>query len=37
MKKIQFIFPIMPDGIDPDDLIKQKGKEALLDLLKRKK
>ena len=29
-------FSIMPDGVDPDDYIKQKGKEALLNLLKEK-
>ena len=26
----------MPDGTDPDDYIKQKGKNALLNLLKEK-
>ena len=29
-------FSIMPDGIDPDDYIKQHGKEELLKLLKKK-
>jgi DNA primase len=29
-------FSIMPDGEDPDDYIKQKGKDALLNLLKEK-
>jgi DNA primase len=29
-------FSIMPDGTDPDDFIKQKGKEGLLNLLKEK-
>ena len=29
-------FSIMPDGIDPDDYIKQNGKEELLKLLKKK-
>ena len=29
-------FSIMPDGVDPDDYIKQKGKDALLNLLKEK-
>ena len=29
-------FSIMPDGTDPDDFIKQKGKDGLLNLLKEK-
>jgi DNA primase len=29
-------FSIMPDGTDPDDYIKQKGKDGLLNLLKEK-
>ena len=29
-------FSVMPDGIDPDDYIKQNGKEELLKLLKKK-
>jgi DNA primase len=29
-------FSIMPDGTDPDDYIKQKGKDGLLSLLKEK-
>ena len=29
-------FSIMPDGMDPDDYIKQNGKEGLLSLLKEK-
>ena len=34
--KNKIYFSIMPDGIDPDDLIKQKGKDGLLNLLKEK-
>ena len=30
-------FSIMPEGIDPDDFIKQNGKEGFLSLLKEKK
>jgi len=29
-------FSVMPDGVDPDDYIKQKGKDGLLTLLKEK-
>ncbi len=35
-EKNKIYFSIMPDGIDPDDYIKQKGKNALLNLLKEK-
>ena len=35
MKKIKF-FSILPDGSDPDDFIKQNGKEGLINLLKEK-
>ena len=36
MKKIKIFFSVMPDGLDPDDYIKQKGKDGLLNLLKEK-
>ncbi len=36
-EKNKIYFSIMPDGFDPDDYIKQKGKEGLLNLLKEKK
>ena len=36
MKKNKIYFSIMPDGTDPDDYIKQKGKNGLLNLLKEK-
>ena len=35
-EKNKIFFSIMPDGIDPDDYIKQKGKEGLINLLKEK-
>ena len=35
-EKNKIYFSIMPDGTDPDDYIKQKGKEGLLNLLKEK-
>ena len=35
-EKNKIYFSIMPDGKDPDDYIKQKGKDALLNLLKEK-
>ena len=35
MKKIKFI-SVLPDGKDPDDFIKQNGKDGLLNLLKDK-
>ena len=35
-EKNRIYFSIMPDGIDPDDYIKYKGKDALLNLLKEK-
>ena len=35
MKAIRF-FSIMPEGSDPDDFIKQHGKDGLLNLLKNK-
>ena len=35
-EKNKIYFSIMPDGIDPDDLIKQKGRDGLLNLLKEK-
>ena len=35
-EKNKIYFSIMPDGNDPDDYIKQKGKNALLNLLKEK-
>ena len=35
-EKNKIFFSIMPDGIDPDDYIKQKGKDGLLNLLKEK-
>jgi len=34
--KNKIYFSIMPDGSDPDDFIKQKGKEGLINLLKEK-
>ena len=34
--KNKIYFSIMPDGKDPDDYIKQNGKEGLLDLIKEK-
>ena len=36
-EKNKIYFSIMPDGTDPDDYIKQKGKDGLTDLLKEKK
>jgi len=36
-EKNKIYFSILPDGTDPDDYIKQKGKDALLNLLKEKK
>jgi DNA primase len=35
-EKNKIYFSIMPDGKDPDDYIKQKGKDGLLNLLKEK-
>ena len=35
-EKNKIYFSIMPDGKDPDDYIKQKGKEGLVNLLKEK-
>ena len=35
-EKNKIYFSILPDGTDPDDYIKQKGKDALLNLLKEK-
>tara|TARA_B100000242_G_C43040980_1_gene485684 strand:+ start:554 stop:2341 length:1788 start_codon:yes stop_codon:yes gene_type:complete len=35
-EKNKIFFSILPEGKDPDDYIKQNGKEALLNLLKKK-
>ncbi len=35
-EKNKIYFSIMPDGVDPDDFIKQKGKDGLINLLKKK-
>ena len=35
-EKDKIYFSIMPDGTDPDDFIKQKGKNGLINLLKEK-
>ena len=35
-EKNKIFFSVMPDGMDPDDYIKQKGKAELLNLLKEK-
>ena len=35
-EKNKIYFSVMPDGMDPDDYIKQKGKAELLNLLKEK-
>ena len=35
-EKNRIFFSIMPDGFDPDDYIKQNGKDGLLNLLKEK-
>ena len=35
-EKNKIYFSIMPDGADPDDFIKQKGKDGLINLLKEK-
>jgi len=35
-EKDKIYFSTMPDGLDPDDYIKQKGKDGLLNLLKAK-
>ncbi len=35
-EKNKIYFSVMPDGIDPDDYIKQKGKDGLVNLLKDK-
>ena len=35
-EKQKIYFSIMPDGVDPDDYIKKKGKEGLINLLKDK-
>ena len=35
-EKNKIYFSIMPDGIDPDDYIKQKGKDGLINLLNEK-
>ena len=37
MKKIKFIFQLCLNGNDPDDYIKQNGKENFLIFFKRKK
>ena len=34
MKKIKFTFLLLPQGKDPDDYIKQNGKDGLLNLIK---
>ncbi len=36
-EKNKIYFSIMPDGVDPDDYIKQKGKNGLINFLKEKK
>ena len=36
-EKNKIYFSIMPDGKDPDDFIKQNGKEGLLVYLKKKR
>ena len=36
-EKNKIYFSIMPDGVDPDDYIKNNGKEGLLNLIKEKK
>ena len=35
-EKNKIYFSIMPDGTDPDDFIKQKGKDGLINLLNKK-
>ena len=35
-EKNKIYFSIMPDGVDPDDYIKQKGSDGLINLLKEK-
>ncbi len=35
-EKNKIFFSILPDGTDPDDYIKQKGKDGLINLLKEK-
>ena len=35
-EKNKIYFSVMPDGTDPDDYIKQKGKDGLINLLKEK-
>ena len=35
-EKNKIYFSVMPDGKDPDDYIKQKGKDSLINLLKEK-
>ena len=35
-EKNKIYFSIMPDGTDPDDYIKQKGKDGLIDLINEK-
>ena len=35
-EKNKIYFSIMPDGMDPDDYIKQKGKDGLINFLKEK-
>ena len=35
-EKNKIYFSILPDGKDPDDFIKQNGKEGLLSLIKNK-
>ncbi len=35
-EKNKFFFSIMPEGKDPDDFVKQNGKEGLMNLLKEK-
>ena len=36
-EKNKIYFSILPDGVDPDDYIKQNGKDKLVNLLKEKK
>ena len=35
-EKNKIYFSVLPDGIDPDDYIRQKGKDGLINLLKEK-
>ena len=36
-EKNKIFFSIMPEGKDPDDLIKKEGKNVFIDVLKQKK